>query len=232
VALAFVQVVKIAASSGSSITVGITPAAGSLLAAGALANVTQPTVSSSVDGAFTRADASTANANDVQGGLFYKANATAGAHTLTFAGGGFPGGVCYEVSGADTTAPFDAAEDGSAEGTGTTATSASVAVGAEERFVLNWVPTESGTNPQGFTPAGGWTQPANGFEVDGGIYFPYTSAYKIGASLGTVSHAYGISPSCPWASILAAFEVAAGAAAKSRPGFPRPLRVWRGRMVA
>lgn len=144
--------------------------------------------------------------------LFFAKNVTGGNLLLAVAsdaGETYGTVVCYEISGADLTAPFVA--DSTGTGTGTALTTGTLSLGGVESIIIAQILVNSAGT---FTAGSGYTSP--GYQ-DGFSFI--TDEYQITSSDDVADGTQG--GATAWAIIAAAFKVAGGAPAGGQPTMRR-----------
>lgn len=224
-ALAHVQTVKGTGAATSSVTTsGVTTSSGNLLLA--VAGAWQ----SGVQNTHTITDSNSNTWVEVTGSpllptsntkhhLFYAKNCTGGAsHTFTTTIGGTALITLFvmEVSGADTTSPFD--KGAGAVGNSTAPSSGATATRTQaNEIIIGALGTGDNINLGTITAGSGFTIPANGSH---NLFANYVSAieYQIVSAAGTDAATYTISSDF-WGCIVGTFKEAAVAGAANKSNF-------------
>lgn len=140
--------------------------------------------------------------------LFYAKNVTGGNLLLTIssdAGETYNTVVCYEISGADTTAPFVVESQGA--GTGTSLSTGTLSLGGVNCFIVAQILVNTAGT---FSAGSGYTSPS----YQDGFSF-ITDEYKTTSSDSVADGTQG--GSSAWAIIAAAFKEAGGGGATGQP---------------
>jgi hypothetical protein len=206
-AIAFVQVKLIEASSGTSAnaTMGSTPTAGNLMAVvfGQFAGTVTNAAVTDNKGNPTYSRVNTvANGASFNASTHYAKNILSGAtFTVTCNGGASTNGVtamALEFSGCDATTPFTAGEQNTGSGTSASTTpavtgAATNTTNANSVYVGIYINGEA-SNGSGVQTITGWTTPAGGNENNGATFLVGKSGYLIVASSSsrTMSTAFTI----------------------------------------
>lgn len=224
-AIAFVQVKLIEASSGTSAnaTMTSTPTAGNLMAVvmGQFAGTVTNAAASDNKGnpTYTRVN-TVANGASFNASVHYAKNILTGAtFTVTCNGGASTNGVtamALEFSGCDTTTPFTAGEQNTGSGTSTATTpavtgAASNSTNVNSVYVGIYINGEA-SNGSGTQTVTGWTTPTGGNENNGASFLVGKCGYNVVTTTAsrTMSTAFTVnSGTSDFAEAFAIFQQAA-----------------------
>ena len=161
---------------GSSVSVTVSPSAGSCLAVGVAeydSTTDNTSISDDIDGTtgWVKVIRIASVSDSVV--LWYKANIPAGITAITLTrstGATYYNCHVHEISGANTTTPFTTGESASASGSGTTANTGTVTTATANSIMVAITSTDGSGNPESFT--------LNAGSTSGGTWSHYNTASK------------------------------------------------------